>query len=72
MLTLAGNGQLFTTAFAAGSQHTAAVSRRHALTETVFVLALAYGGLESPFHDTVALKSDCKDNASRLFYKSFM
>lgn len=47
---LVRNREFFAAFFAAGSQHPAAVGRRHALTESVFVLSLSAGRLIGAFH----------------------
>ena len=47
---LVGNREFFTAFFAAGSQHPAAVCRRHAFTESVLILSLSTGRLIGAFH----------------------
>jgi len=56
--------QLLTALAATRSQHVTAVGGGHALTEAMLVAALAYGGLECPFHIELFLPST--DNGVRF------
>lgn len=49
------NGQFFTTLGTAGSQYAAAVSRLHAVTETMLVVSLSVVRLECSFHCSYAV-----------------
>ena len=49
-VNLVANGQLLATLGATGSQYAAAISRLHALTETMLVVSLPVVGLECSFH----------------------
>jgi len=53
---LVADGELVATTGAAGGQYPATVGRAVALAETVFVAALAVGGLERAFHRKVCVK----------------
>lgn len=55
--TFTAHRQLLTALTATSSQHVSAVGGGHALTEAVLVAALAYGGLECPFHIELFLPS---------------
>ena len=51
------NGEFFPSLTATAGQHPSAVGGSHSLTETVFILALAFGGLVCTLHSSSKLRA---------------